>query len=320
LLALEVVLGVLDLVGVVLVVVVGVNIKVGDVVTEISHVLLAARFGRAAGVRRAHVSGNLANNVAKSHLVLPHLLLAVDGGNRAQIQMRPGVGRNLVTLGVHALDNTDKLSGGVDFTLVDVVARDEESGLSVVCLENIQNVRSESLLWAIVVGQSNRTGGDAVVDTSTTILNGANLGTGDGRGVGASRSDVLGATRAVLVVATRGVAVVVVSAAVYLLLVSQLIWFVMGSRTSSTRAALSSGARSNSGTALAVILTGSQALLMSMRGADLSNASLEVGKQVTGLQVAHVDTSDLWKTHAAMGADQWGDSRNGGECGEVHVM
>jgi hypothetical protein len=93
-----------------------------------------------------------------------------------------------------------------------------------------------------------------------------------------------------------------------------------GNHTSSTRAALSRGARADTSTAFAVILAGSKLVLVSMSGLDLSNASLEVGKQVTGLQVAHVDTSDLGQSHSAMGADEWGNSRNSGECGEVHVV
>ena len=128
--------------------------------------------------------------------------------------MGPGVGCDLVALAVHALNDTDELISGVDFALVDVVASDEESGLGIVCLENIENVRSVSLLWAIVVGQGNCAGSNAVVDTSATVGNGANLGTGNSRGVGARGGDVLRATRTVLVVATRRVAVVVLGTAV----------------------------------------------------------------------------------------------------------
>lgn len=92
-----------------------------------------------------------------------------------------------------------------------------------------------------------------------------------------------------------------------------------GEHTSGTRAALSSGARANTSTALTVVLAGGQ-VLVSVGSLDLSNASLQVGKQVTGLEVAHVDTSDLGQSHTAMGTDEWGDGRNGGECGEVHVV
>ena len=219
--ALEVVLGVLNLVDIILVVVVGVNIEVGNVVAKIGHVLLATRLSCAAGVRRAHVGRNLADNVAKSHLVLPHLLLAVSGGDGAQVQVSPGVRCDLVTLSLHALDSSGVLGGDVDLTLVDVVASDEESGLSAVGLEDIHDVLGVLLLWAIVVGQSNCARGDAVVDTSATVLDVADLGTGDGRSVGTTWGDVLRAARTVLVVTSRGVAVVILGTAVYELLVSQ---------------------------------------------------------------------------------------------------
>lgn len=57
-----------------------------------------------------------------------------------------------------------------------------------------------------------------------------------------------------------------------------------------------------------------------MGGLDLSNASLKVGQQVTGLQVSHVNASDLGQSHTTMGTDEWCNSRNSGECGEVHVV
>jgi hypothetical protein len=209
----EPVLGVLDQVGGVLVVVVGVNVKVDDVVTERSHVSLALT--SAAGVRRAHVGGDLANNVAESHLVLPHLLLAVDLRDGAQVQMSPCVGRELMALGVHALEHGSELGGDVNLALVDVVASDEEGGLCVVLLHKIQDVGSEDFLRTIIVGESNGTGGDTVVDTVATVCNGAKLGAGDGGRVGSSRCDVLWASGSMGVVAAGGVAEVIVSAAVY---------------------------------------------------------------------------------------------------------
>jgi len=318
--ALEVVLGVLDLVDVVLVVVVGVNVEVSDVVTEISHVLFAARLSCAAGVRRAHVGGDLADDVAKSHLVLPHLVLAVNGRDSAQVQVGPGVGCDVVALRLHALDNAGELRGGVDLALVDVVAGDEESSLSVVCLEDIKDVSGVVLLWAIVVGQSNCARGDTVVDTRATVRNGANLGAGNRRGVCTSGGDVLRATGAVRVVAARGVAVIILGTAVCLLSVRDFSGSTVKKHTSSTRAALSGRAVANSSATLTVVLAGSQAVLVSVGNLDLSNAGLKIGEQVTGLEVTHVDTSNLGQSHTAMGTDEWGDGRNGGECREVHVV
>lgn len=83
--------------------------------------------------------------------------------------------------------------------------------------------------------------------------------------------------------------------------------------TSGTRAALSSGTGSNTSTTLAVILTGVQTVIMGMGGLDLSDASLEVGKQVTGPHVTDVETSNLGQSHTAMGANERSDSRNCGE-------
>jgi hypothetical protein len=208
-----------------------------------------------------------------------------------------------VAFGVHALDDTDELRSGVDLTLVDVVATDEESSLSVVGLEDVEDVSGVVLLWAIVVGQSNCARGNTVVDTSATVLNGTDLSTGNGRGVGTSGGNVLRAAGTVLVVATRRVAVIRIGTAVCFLSASRRCGLMVVDHTSGARATLSSGTRSNTSTALTVVLTGSQAILVSMSGLDLSNASLEVGKQVTGLQVAHVDTSDLGETHSAMSAD-----------------
>lgn len=210
--AVEPVLGALDLVGRILVVIVGVNIEVDDMVPEGSHISLT--LASAAGVGWAHVSGDLANNVAESHLVLPHLLLAVQGRDGTQVQMSPGVGRELMTLSIHALEYIDELWGGVNLALVDVVASDEEGSLCVVLLHQVKDVRGVDLLWAIIVGQSNCARLDAAIDTLATVLNGAKLGTGNGGSVGSSRSDVLWATRAICIVAARGVAKIVISATV----------------------------------------------------------------------------------------------------------
>jgi hypothetical protein len=99
--------------------------------------------------------------------------------------------------------------------LVDVVASDEEGGLSVVALEDVQDVGGKGRLWAIVVGESNGARVDTVVDTSATVLDVAKLGASNRRGVGAGRGLVLGASRAELVVAAGRVAVVVTGTAVY---------------------------------------------------------------------------------------------------------
>jgi hypothetical protein len=208
----EPVLGVLDQKRRILFVVVGINIEVDDMVTKVGQISLALT--NTAGVRRAHVGGDLANNVAKSHLVLPHLLLAVDLGDGTQVQMGPGVGSNLMTLSIHALDNVNELGCDIDLALADVVASNEEGSLCVVLLHQVQDVRGKNLLWAVIVGESNSTRLDTSVDSISTVLDITSLGASNGRSIGTSRDDVLRACRTVLVVTAWRVAEVDVSATV----------------------------------------------------------------------------------------------------------
>lgn len=210
--AIEPVLGALDLVGRVLVVVIGVDVEVDDVVAEISHVSLALT--GAAGVGGTHVGGNLANDVAESHLVLDHLGLAVFLRDCAQVQVSPGVGSKLVTLRVHTLEDVNKLGGDVYLTLVDVVAGNEEGSLCVVLLHQVQYMRCEGLRRAVIVGKSDSSWLHTAIDSCATIRNVSNLGPGDGGRIGATRCLVLRAAWAVLVVAAWRVAEVVISAAV----------------------------------------------------------------------------------------------------------
>ena len=192
-----------------------VQVKVGNVVAKVSQVLLAARLGSAAGVGRTHVGGDLANNVAESHLVLDHLVVAVLLGDGAQVQVSPGVRGDLVALSVHTLDDADKFRSKVDLALVDVVSSNEEGSLGLVLGHNVKNVASENLLWAVIVGNGDRSWLGAAVDTIATILNVAELRTGNGRGVGTTWGQVLRASGAMLIVTTRGEAVVRISSTVY---------------------------------------------------------------------------------------------------------
>lgn len=77
----EVVLSGLDLGRVVLVVIVGINFEVCNVISESSQVGFAAGLSSTAGVGRAHVGGEVSNNVANGHLVLDHLGLTISGGD-----------------------------------------------------------------------------------------------------------------------------------------------------------------------------------------------------------------------------------------------
>lgn len=64
-----------DLAGVGVQVTLSVKIKVGDVVTKISH--LSLTLSSADGVRRTHVSGVEAQDVGEGDLVVHHLVLAL---------------------------------------------------------------------------------------------------------------------------------------------------------------------------------------------------------------------------------------------------
>jgi hypothetical protein len=94
--------------------------------------------------------------------------------------MGPGVRGDLMALGVHALNDINELLGEINLAFVDVVASDEESSLCVVGLHEIQDMGSESLLWAIIVRQGNGSSCDAAVDTRATVRDGANLGASNG--------------------------------------------------------------------------------------------------------------------------------------------
>jgi hypothetical protein len=52
---------------------------------------------------------------------------------------------------------------------------------------------------------------------------------------------------------------------------------------------------------------------------EAGDAGLEGCEQVTGLEIPHVDSGNLGNAKGAMGADEWGNSRDGGKSsGEVH--
>lgn len=167
----------LNLLGLVLVVVVGVDVEVGDVVAEISHVLLAARVFGARRVRWAEVRWDLAEDIANGHFVHDDLVDAILSGNLAQVEMRPSVRCDLVTLRVHALD--DLVVFNVNLALVNVVASDKESSFRAVALEQVQNVLGELLLRTVVESKCDHTRLCALKDSGTTVGDVSNLVTGD---------------------------------------------------------------------------------------------------------------------------------------------
>jgi hypothetical protein len=132
----KVVFGVLDEQRRVVVVIISIGIKVHDMVAESLELRLASSV--ALGVRRAHIRREVSENVAKSHLVLDHLVLSLGSSESRQVLMSPGMAGNLMTFGSHTLD------GGriaeINLALSKVVAGDKERSLGVVGLEHIQDI------------------------------------------------------------------------------------------------------------------------------------------------------------------------------------
>lgn len=88
--------------------------------------------------------------------------------------------RDLVAVGVHALDNGRQFRSGVDLTLVDVGTRDEEGSFSIVGLENIQDMGSVLLKRTVIEGKSNSTRRFAAINASSSIGYGAKLRASNG--------------------------------------------------------------------------------------------------------------------------------------------
>jgi hypothetical protein len=155
-----------------LVVVVCVQVKRGDHVAERSHVCLACS-GVACRVRGSHVGGVFSDDVADSHLILYHLIITLILGDLVKILVGPGVTGNLVALGVHVGNNAAPVL--VDCTLAIVIASNEESGLRVLCSELRHDLLSVDI-WAVVIGDGNGLGLQALADTDATICDSAELG------------------------------------------------------------------------------------------------------------------------------------------------
>jgi hypothetical protein len=109
--------------------------------------------------------------------------------------------------------------GSVDLTLVDVGASDEESCLSTVLLEEVQDVVGVDLIRAIIECEGDGSGLLARVDTSPSIRYRADLSTGNGGGRGTSWGFVLRAGRAEFVLAAGRVTVIACVTTPYTLLV-----------------------------------------------------------------------------------------------------
>lgn len=296
----EPVLGVLNLVGGVLVVVISINVEVGNVITKLCHIVLTSRGSCAAGIRGAHVCREESEDIAKSCLILPHLLLAVVGANGGQVEMGPGVRGDLMAFSLHALDDRDEFGSSIDLSLVDIVATDEEGCLCIVGFEDVQDMRSEGWVRSVIVGDGHGSWDGALINSSSSILNGTKLWSSNIGGAGSSRGYIFRAGRAIGVHASRRVAV---------------IW---SSSAPTTRAAtFSSSTVSLSRTTFSLCLLG----VGLVGAADSSITSLQVGQQVPRLKVLDVQAEHLRGAgNISMGLDERkGDRSRGQSSREVHV-
>jgi len=147
-------------------------------IAEGRHVGLAARPGVTVGERRPHVRREEAQDVVKRDFVVVHLVEALRSGElihglcgriRPEILMSPRVGANLMASSVHALDNRRIASINIsNLSLAVVVSSYEEGRRDIVLRQDVQNVRRVDE-WAIIEGQGNDAGLDAVVNPNAAI-------------------------------------------------------------------------------------------------------------------------------------------------------
>jgi len=225
----------LDLVGLGVQVTLGVEVEVGDMVAQVIHYLLAE--GRAAGVGRAHVGREEAEDVVDGDLVVHHLVDDLLLRQLGSILVRPAVAGDLVAFIVHSLEterralasraSTLKHAGGrgeeelahsypddvrpgsarvVDLTLADVGTGDEEGCLGVVLGEQVQEVVCVQVR-PVVIRDGDVTRVLAAIDTRAAVGDRADARTRDVPRIRAI-GDLVGiAARTVVDLAVRGIAV-----------------------------------------------------------------------------------------------------------------
>lgn len=165
------ILGLLNQHGAVMEIILGIQIKVDDVVSKIQEIILTAALCSTRRVGWAHVSRNKSKNIAKSHLVPDHLVLALERGDVAKIGVRPGVRGNLVSIGVLTLDDRGPGETSViNLTLAVVITSDEEGSLSIVLGKEIEQVGCVTT-WAIIVSECDGTGLVTTVNAGATVSN-----------------------------------------------------------------------------------------------------------------------------------------------------
>lgn len=139
---------------IVILVVLGINVLVNNVVAIAAQQREAVRF--AVEVRRAEIRREEAKDVSKGHLVVEDLGVLDGRVDLAQVAVRPGVAGELVAGGVHARqDGGPGRRGAVHLPLAQVVAHDEEGGLCAELVEQVEQL-ARVVPWPVVKGQGHR--------------------------------------------------------------------------------------------------------------------------------------------------------------------
>lgn len=179
---LKVVLSCLNLLFGELVVVISIQVEVGDNITEIGENSLTRVVARR--VWGSHVGRISADDVTDRHFVLHHLVVTLLLCNDGEILMGPSVTRNLMTLVVHVRDDAPPLL--VNGTLAVVVARNEKRRVSVASFELSYDPLGVDVR-AVVVGDGNGLWFQTLSDSKATIYNASKLGPSIIAGAGSGR-------------------------------------------------------------------------------------------------------------------------------------
>lgn len=115
------------------VVVIRVQIEVGNMITQVCHILGAPRSIRAGGEWWAHISWEFADDVGKGHFQPHHLVVTLLLRYGAQVLMRPSVAGDLMAFVDHTSDHAGPcLRGVIETALAKIDTSDKESGLEAI--------------------------------------------------------------------------------------------------------------------------------------------------------------------------------------------
>lgn len=133
-----------------MVVVIGIQVKVGDDISKVLHDSLACCVtGR---VRWAHICWVFSDDVADGDLILNHLIVALSVGDDTQVLVRPCVAGDLVALGIHSPNNVRPACCGIDGALSIVDASNKECSLKTILSELIEDtIRVD--IWSVRASQ-----------------------------------------------------------------------------------------------------------------------------------------------------------------------